>query len=138
MCNEPGGTAISGGDLQLVRDPVSGRAVPLEAGPRLERVRMAGKTGTAQVRVISAAERVTGVKRNEDLRWGLRDHALFISIAPWDKPRYACAVVVEHGMAGSRVAAPMARDILRVALMDDPLSRTPVKLADLQDKARRA
>lgn len=138
VCNEPGGTAISGGDLQLVRDPVSGRAVPLEAGPRFERVRMAGKTGTAQVRVISAAERVTGVKRNEDLRWGLRDHALFICIAPWDKPRYACAVVVEHGMAGSRVAAPMARDILRLALMDDPLSRPPVRLADIQGKARRA
>lgn len=138
VCNEPGGTAISGGDLQLVRDPVSGRAVPLEAGSRFERVRMAGKTGTAQVRVISAAERALGVKRNEDLRWGLRDHALFISIAPWDKPRYACAVVVEHGMAGSRVAAPMARDILRIALMDDPLSRAPMKLADIQGKARGA
>ncbi len=138
VCNEPGGTAISGGDLQLVRDPSSGRAVPLEQGPGFERVRMAGKTGTAQVRVISAAERVTGVKRNEDLRWGLRDHALFICVAPWDKPRYACAVVVEHGMAGSRVAAPMARDILRVALMDDPLGRTPTTLAQIQGKGRRA
>ena len=131
VCNEPGGTALSGGDLQLVRDE-AGRILPIEEAPRgLERVRMAGKTGTAQVRVISAAERATGVKRNEDLPWRLRDHALFICVAPWDKPRYACAVVVEHGMAGSRVAAPIARDILREALLSDSIGRETANLAGL-------
>ena len=73
---------------------------------------MSGKTGTAQVRRISAAERATGVLKNEDLPWKLRDHALFVAYAPADKPRYAIAVVVEHGGGGSTVAAPIARDVL--------------------------
>lgn len=138
VCNEPGGTALVGGDLQLVRDP-SGRILPLEgAPPGLERVRMAGKTGTAQVRVISAAERASGVRRNEDLEWRLRDHALFICFAPWEAPRYACALVVEHGMAGSRVAAPIARDVMREALLSDPLSRRPADLAALSQTRKPA
>lgn len=75
----------------------------------------AGKTGTSQVRNISAAERETGVVGNEDLPWEKRDHALFVGFAPADNPRYAVAVVVEHGGGGSAVAAPIARDaILRV------------------------
>jgi penicillin-binding protein 2 len=73
---------------------------------------MAGKTGTSQVRRISKAERLTGVKKNEDLPWEERDHALFISFAPIDEPRFACCVVIEHGGGGSKVAAPIARDIL--------------------------
>jgi penicillin-binding protein 2 len=73
---------------------------------------MAGKTGTSQVRRISAAERATGVIRNEDRPWRERDHALFVGYAPIHAPRYAAAVVVEHGGGGSAVAAPIARDIL--------------------------
>ncbi len=73
---------------------------------------MSGKTGTAQVRRISVAERATGVLKNEDLPWKMRDHALFVAYAPTDKPRYAIAVVVEHGGGGSAVAAPIARDVL--------------------------
>ena len=77
---------------------------------------MAGKTGTSQVRQITAAERAAGVFRNEDLPWNRRDHALFVAYAPYDKPRYAIATVVEHGGGGSRAAAPIARDILLHAL----------------------
>jgi len=73
---------------------------------------MAGKTGTSQVRRISKAERLTGVKKNEDLPWEERDHALFISFAPIDEPRFACCIVIEHGGGGSKAAAPVARDIL--------------------------
>jgi len=73
---------------------------------------MAGKTGTSQVRRISMAERSQGVRKNEDLPWNQRDHALFVAFAPVAAPRYACAVVVEHGGGGSAVAAPIARDIL--------------------------
>ncbi len=80
-----------------------------------ETMTFAGKTGTSQVRNISAAERETGVVGNEDLPWEKRDHALFVGYAPADNPRYAVAVVVEHGGGGSAVAAPIARDaILRV------------------------
>ena len=77
---------------------------------------MAGKTGTAQVRNISAAERAAGVISNDQLPWNRRDHALFVGFAPADKPRYAVAVVVEHGGGGSTAAAPIARDALLRAL----------------------
>src|SRR3546814_10706875 len=58
------------------------------------------------------AERRRGVIRNEALPWRLRDHALFIAYAPVDAPRFAAAVVIEHGIGGSAVAAPIARDCL--------------------------
>ena len=75
-------------------------------------LKMAGKSGTSQVRNISAAERETGVVGNADLPWKMRDHALFVAFAPVEAPRYAVAVVVEHGGGGSSVAAPIARDAL--------------------------
>ena len=77
---------------------------------------MAGKTGTSQVRIITAAERAAGVTRNEQLPWRRRDHALFVCYAPYDRPKYAVAQIVEHGGGGSAVAAPIARDILLYAL----------------------
>tara|TARA_Y100001936_G_C15406839_1_gene327814 strand:- start:5 stop:424 length:420 start_codon:yes stop_codon:yes gene_type:complete len=76
--------------------------------------RMGGKTGTAQVRRISMQERETRVLKNNELPWKERDHALFVGFAPVDSPRYAISVVVEHGGAGSKVAAPIARDVLEM------------------------
>ena len=73
---------------------------------------MAGKSGTSQVRNISAAERETGVVGNNSLPWEQRDHALFVAYAPASAPRFAVSVVVEHGGGGSAVAAPIARDAL--------------------------
>ncbi|MCH8188946.1 MAG: penicillin-binding protein 2 [Proteobacteria bacterium] len=73
---------------------------------------LAGKTGTSQVRRITTAERRTGLLKNKDRPWKDRDHALFVAFAPLSAPRYAAAVVVEHGGSGSRVAAPLVRDIL--------------------------
>jgi penicillin-binding protein 2 len=86
-------------------------------GSRIEDAgyRMAGKTGTSQVRNITAAERARGVFRNEDLPWERRDHALFVGFAPAEAPRFAVSVVVEHGGGGSKAAAPIARDILLAA-----------------------
>ncbi len=79
---------------------------------------MAGKTGTSQVRNISAAEREAGVISNDDLPWNRRDHALFVGYAPVDAPRYAVSVVVEHGGGGSLAAAPIARDVILRAMSD--------------------
>lgn len=82
---------------------------------------MAGKTGTSQVRFITKKERASGVIRNEDLPWERRDHALFVAFAPFDNPKYAISVIVEHGGGGSKVAAPIARDIMWKALnTEDP------------------
>ncbi|MSP82017.1 MAG: penicillin-binding protein 2 [Alphaproteobacteria bacterium] len=72
---------------------------------------MAGKTGTVQVRRITNAER-DAKRKLEDIPWAQRDHGLFVAYAPVHDPRYAIAVVVEHGGSGSKAAAPIARDIL--------------------------
>ena len=89
--------------------------------------RLAGKTGTSQVRNITKAERASGVIRNSDLPWKRRDHALFVCFAPYKNPRIAVSVVVEHGGGGSSVAAPIARDIVLQALYGKlpPLSAYP-------------
>jgi penicillin-binding protein 2 len=91
--------------------------------------RMAGKTGTSQVRNITDAERENGVTKNEDLPWKRRDHALFINFAPYDDPEIAVSVVVEHGGGGSKSAAPIARDITLQALFKGtpPLGVYPAK-----------
>jgi len=81
-------------------------------------MRMAGKTGTSQVRNISTVERAGGVIKNAQLPWKSRDHALFVGYAPADAPRYAVSVVVEHGGGGSTAAAPIARDLLLRAMSD--------------------
>ncbi|MDX5349216.1 MAG: penicillin-binding protein 2, partial [Paracoccaceae bacterium] len=78
----------------------------------------AGKTGTSQVRNITAAEREAGVISNDQLPWNRRDHALFVGYAPYDAPRYAISVVVEHGGGGSTAAAPIGRDVILRALSD--------------------
>ncbi|MEE2944252.1 MAG: penicillin-binding protein 2 [Pseudomonadota bacterium] len=93
-----------------------------------DEVRLAGKTGTSQVRNITAAERRAGVIRNEDLPWERRDHGLFVNFAPYNDPRIAVAVVVEHG-GGSKAASPIARDITLQALYDGdpPLDAYPSK-----------
>ncbi|MWP39150.1 penicillin-binding protein 2 [Rhodobacter sphaeroides] len=82
---------------------------------------MAGKSGTSQVRNISAAERARGVISNDQLPWNRRDHALFVGFAPFDAPRVAVAVVVEHGGGGSSVAGPIVRDVILRCLTPGPL-----------------
>src|SRR5690606_40994515 len=73
---------------------------------------MAGKTGTAQVRRITMAERASGVRSNASLAWRMRDHSWFICFAPAQAPRYAACFLVEHGGFGASAAAPMARDVM--------------------------
>jgi penicillin-binding protein 2 len=68
----------------------------------LDNVKMAGKTGTAQVFRLGA--------RGHQGNWALRDHALFIAFAPADKPRYAIGCIIEHGGFGASAAAPIVRD----------------------------
>ena len=105
--------------------------------------RMAGKTGTSQVRNITTEERARGVTRNEDLPWKRRDHALFVNFAPFDDPKYAVSVVVEHGGGGSVAAAPIARDVTLQALYDGdpPLEAYPTadrsSIKAQQDRLRR-
>ena len=129
--------------LKIVRegmDAVSNHPRGTAYGARIkeEGFELAGKTGTAQVRRISMAERAAGVTKNEQLPWRRRDHALFVAFAPVHKPRYACAVVVEHGGGGSAVAAPIARDLLLETQRRDPSGRRSLPIVATSQVAERA
>jgi penicillin-binding protein 2 len=105
VVNEAGGTA----PLARLADPG---------------VQLAGKTGSAQVRRVSRELRESGHFDSQKLPWEYRPHALFVAYAPYDAPRYALAVVIEHGNAGAAAAAPMAHDIMTQVLKRDPANRS--------------
>jgi penicillin-binding protein 2 len=86
-------------------------------------VKMAGKTGTAQSHTYTAN---AGGAHGAVGAWALRDHAWFIAFAPFDDPRYAMSVLVEHGGFGAKAAAPKAAQIMRVALLKDPEVRARI------------
>lgn len=99
---------------QAMRDVVNGGGTGGAARLYVPGVELAGKTGTAQVRRISMAERGRGVLKNSQLAWRMRDHALFVCFAPTDNPRYAASVVVEHGghIDSATDGPAIARDVL--------------------------
>lgn len=101
VVNEGGGTA-------------PGARLPLPG------MQMAGKTGSTQVRRVSREVRERGGYNSANLPWEFRPHALFVCYAPYEAPRYAVAVVVEHGNAGAAAAAPLGRDIMVDVLTRDP------------------
>ncbi len=112
---------ISHKNLEIVKqgmfEVVNGeRGTAIASAFNMDGIKMSGKTGTTQVRRISMKERQSGIIKDEDLPWHLRNHALFVGFAPHDKPKYAVAVIVEHGSSGSGVAAPIASKILQKAL----------------------
>ena len=104
VVNEPGGTAF----------PYRPKDVEWAMG---------GKSGSSQVYQISAEDRARGLTKQEELPWERRDHALFVSFAPFDNPRYACAVIVEHGIGGSRMAGGKTAAIMKAVMEKDPATR---------------
>ena len=108
VCNEPGGTAFNSG------------AGKLNLGPIL----MGGKTGTAQFHNYAAGSH--GVHGTHGA-YDLRDHAWFVAFAPAEAPRYAIAVLTEHGGMGAEASAPKAREIIKVALLKDPEVRARIE-----------
>ena len=106
---------IDEGHLALIRKAMN--AVVNEPGGTAGRSKfdvdgmlMAGKTGTSQVVSLKRVRKVNGKIAREHM-----DHALFVAYTPTDAPKYAAAVIVEHGGGGSRAAAPVAKDILMKA-----------------------
>ena len=115
---QPAPLAMPGDHFQAVRggmwEVVNGDGTAGRSRLALDGIQMAGKTGTAQVR------RITGSQRGQDgTPWRYRDHGLFVFFAPTAAPRYAGAVIIEHGFGGSRAAAPVAKDVLTY-LFDKP------------------
>lgn len=89
---------------QAMSDVVNGPGTAGRGRLPFEDIQMAGKTGTAQVVSLSVSDGRTGP-------WKYRDHGLFVFFAPTDRPKYAGAVVIEHG-GGSGAAYPIARDVM--------------------------
>jgi penicillin-binding protein 2 len=89
----------------------------------LDPIVMAGKTGTAQSHTYGGGHGAHGSQG----AWLLRDHAWFVAFAPADDPRYAMSVLVEHGGFGGETAAPIAREVMRVALLKDPEIRARIE-----------
>ena len=108
VCEEPHGTAYRPNALGLG-------------------VEMAGKTGTGQVRGISAKERLSGVLKNKNRLWKYRDHSIFVGYAPFDSPRFAACALVEHGGSGAKKAANIVRKVLAKALVRDGFSGPQIK-----------
>jgi penicillin-binding protein 2 len=97
----------------------AGPPTDLNLGP----IKMAGKTGTAQSHGYNGGIGAHGAQG----AWDQRDHAWFIAFAPADDPRYAMAVLTEHGGFGADASAPKAREIMRVALLKDPEVRARIE-----------
>ncbi|MDR2412815.1 MAG: penicillin-binding protein 2 [Rickettsiales bacterium] len=82
--------------------------------------KMGGKTGTSQVRSISRSERETGMLSNEQLKWNMRNHGLFIGYAPTSSPKYVICIITEHS-GSSGPAARAASDTMREVLKSEKL-----------------
>jgi penicillin-binding protein 2 len=122
---------VSAGTLALIRDALAdvveeGTATRAQLGP----IRVAGKTGTAQVFKKSVG--VDADKQPKDER----DHAWFIGYAPAENPEIAFAIVIEHGGHGGTTAAPVARQVLEVYFEDrlPPKETKPELQAKLTDR----
>jgi penicillin-binding protein 2 len=109
--------------MEAVANDVSGTAYK-QSQLGLGDLKMAGKTGTAQVRSYDNV----ASRSSASVAWRLKDHNLFVAFAPVDAPRYALSVIVEHGgMGGATAAAPRAREVMRVALLKDPELRARIE-----------
>ncbi len=115
---ELGRLPVGAGELGRVKRALEG-VVEDEHGTgraaRIEGVRVAGKTGTAQV--IRTEERI---RDPEELPFRYRDHAWFVAYAPAESPTIAVSVLVEHGGTGGRAAAPLAKALIQYWLGEGP------------------
>ena len=112
----------------VVKSGTGAKNGKLDLGP----LEMAGKTGTAQAHSYGGGRGAHGAQG----AWALRDHGWFVAFAPYDAPRYAVAVLVEHGGFGGDAAAPKAREVMKTILMKDPemvarmTTREPPRMAE--------
>jgi penicillin-binding protein 2 len=78
---------------------------------RLKQIKVAGKTGTAQV--VRLKKGPKSEEDEEEILYKHRDHAWFVGYAPFENPEIAVAVIVEHGGHGGSAAAPIVRQIIQ-------------------------
>ena len=92
-------------------------------------ITVAGKTGTAQVVRLKKFQHL----KDEDVPYKFRDHALFVAFAPAENPEIAVAVIVEHGIKGGAVAAPVARDVLEAYFKGKGIAAADVSVEIIDD-----
>ena len=80
-----------------------------------KKYQFAGKTGTAQVKRITAEARELDLKTSE-IPYEDRDHALYVAYGPYKNPRYALSILIEHGGSGSSAAAPIAKKLFKLII----------------------
>ena len=130
----PAPLGVSEAHLRIVRDAMGAVVGPggTAGAARIQvpGVAMGGKTGSAQVRHISMADRAAGRAKalGDSGAWRLRDHGLFVAFAPVEQPRFAVGIILEHAGHGA-TAAQMARDA--ITYLYDP-ERALATLAKLQ------
>ena len=107
---------VSSRILELVRkglwEAVNSRTGTAWSAARLEHIEICGKTGTAQL-VSRKKNSTSGESKLSD---NLKPHAWFVAYAPYDNPKIAIAVIVEHGEHGSSAAAPIASEMIKTYL----------------------
>jgi penicillin-binding protein 2 len=124
---------VSAGTLAIIHDALAdvveeGTATKAQLGP----IKVAGKTGTAQVFKKSAGVDADKQPKEE------RDHAWFIGYAPADNPEIAFAIVIEHGGHGGTTAAPVAKKVLEVYFADRLPKKDEEKPKDARPDALQA
>ena len=96
-----------------------------------KRYQFVGKTGTAQVRRITEEEREADLPL-EQIPYKNRDHAIYIAYGPYENPRYAVSVFIEHGGTGSKIAAPLAKKMFK-KLIDRHEKREQIRLSRIKE-----
>jgi penicillin-binding protein 2 len=90
----------------VVQEPFgTGRAAQVQG------IKVAGKTGTAQV--VRMGEQEDEEEDIDEEPYEFRDHAWFVAFAPVEEPEILVAVLVEHGGHGGSAAAPIAREVMK-------------------------
>jgi penicillin-binding protein 2 len=123
---------VSGKTLQIIQEALKGAVNdPHGTGSAcgLKEVKVAGKTGTAQVIAMPEDFKRGDLKR---IPLKFRDHAWFVAYAPVEDPKISVVVLVEHGGFGSTAAAPIAKKVIEKYL--DLKPSPPSKSAEKQSQ----
>jgi len=97
---------------------------------RHDQIAIAGKTGTAQV--VQLPEHDASPRRQEQLPEQYRHHAWFVAYAPFEAPRIAVVVMIEHAGKGGAQFAGYAKTLIEAYLRQSyPLAAVPLKTTEL-------
>lgn len=105
--------SVSEDNMRVLREALLGVVQEEEGTGRVVRIRgvkVAGKTGTAQVIKMKDDDEIDD---DEEIPYKFRDHSWFVGFAPYEKPEIAVVVLIEHGGYGSVSAAPIAKTVLK-------------------------